>query len=49
MITKIIGAAFIFFGMAFLFTAWGAKSTTLLLGELILSPIFISIGWQLIK
>jgi len=46
---KEIGAVMIFVGMMFFITAWGCKSMTLLLGELILGPIFISIGWQLLQ
>jgi hypothetical protein len=46
---KEIGAVLIFVGMMFLLTCWNCKSMTLLLGELILGPIFISLGWQLLQ
>jgi len=49
MVFREIGAVLMFTGMMFLFTCWGAKNLTFLLGELILGPIFISIGWQLLQ
>jgi hypothetical protein len=49
MVMKELGAVLIFVGMMFLLTCWKCKNMTLLLGELVLGPIFISIGWQLLK
>jgi len=49
MVMKELGAVLIFLGMMFLFTAWGSKNLTFMLGQLILAPIFISLGWQLLQ